>query len=118
VYYKTRSTALSNGHGYHIAAFLKRKGHLVRVGINSLKTHPRFRRTYKDGTIGAHMHAEMDALRFAQPGDELEVIRYKKCDSSWTMAKPCMHCMSYIVEAGIKKIRYTNWEGHWEEMRI
>jgi deoxycytidylate deaminase len=64
------------------------------------------------------MHAEMDVLRFAQPGDELEVLRFKKCDHELTMARPCSTCMSLIREAGIKRLRYTNWDGNWEELRV
>ena len=118
MYYSTRLKALNNNCNYHLAAFLRRKGRLVKVGINSMKTHPRYLRKYPDGTYGAHMHAEMDVLRFAQPGDELDVIRYRKCDSSWTMAMPCSHCMDHIHTAGIKKVRYTNWDGNWEDVDI
>ena len=34
------------------------------------------------------------------------------------MAKPCEHCMRYIREAGIKKVRYTNSQGDWETMKL
>ena len=116
VYYSLRDKALNNGCGYHLAAFLLRRGKLVRAGVNSKKTHPRFYRDYPDGTSGGHMHAEMDVLRFAQPGDEIEVVRYQKCSHNLTMAKPCHHCMKHIVDAGIKRVRYTNWDGDWEEL--
>ena len=116
MYYAPRDKALNNGCGYHLAAFLRRKGRLIRVGINSKKTHPRYIRQYPDGTHGAHMHAEMDVLRFAKPGDELEVVRYQKCGHGLTMAKPCRHCMKHIAEHGIKKVRFTNWAGDWEEL--
>ena len=64
------------------------------------------------------MHAEMNVLRFAQPGDELEVMRFKKCDHALSMAKPCSLCVVEIRKAGIRKVRYTNWKGEWEEMRL
>ena len=60
------------------------------------------------------MHAEMNVLRFAKPGDVLEVIRFRKCNHELTMAKPCDLCMSEIKKSGIKKVRYTNWNGDWE----
>ena len=50
---------------------------LTRIGENTNKTHPRFKRQYPDGTWASHMHAEMNVLRFARPGDELEVIRFE-----------------------------------------
>jgi tRNA(Arg) A34 adenosine deaminase TadA len=117
VYYQAREKALNNGRTYHLAAILRRNGRVVRIGENTNKTHPRFRRKYPDGTWASHMHAEMNVLRFAQPGDELEVLRFKKCDGR-TMAKPCPFCMSEMKKAGIKRVRYTNWNGRWEEIKL
>ena len=118
MYYEARKLAMKNGRQYHLAAILRRRGHVVRVGENTDKTHPKFTRTYDDGTIASHMHAEMNVLRFAQPGDILEVMRFKKCDHSFAMARPCLFCMKFIKDAGIKKIRYTNWAGTWEEINV
>ena len=118
MYYRARSLALGNGRTYHIAAILRRNGRVVKIGENTNKTHPRFKRQYDDGTWASHMHAEMNVLRFAQPGDELEVMRFKKCDHKFSMAKPCSLCMIEIIQTGIKKIRYTNWKGEWEEIRL
>lgn len=116
MYYEARQRALNNGRDYHLAAILKRNGKVVKIGANTSKTHPRFKRQYPDGTWASHMHAEMNVLRFAEPGDELEVLRFKKCNHEWTMAKPCLFCMSEIRKAGIKKIRYTDWSGDWQEI--
>lgn len=116
VYSKAKELAMSNGREYHLAAILRRGKQVVRMGANVSKTHPRFKRTYSDGTTGSHMHAEMNVLRFAEPGDTLEVMRFGK--RKLAMAKPCEHCMQHIREAGIKKIRYTNARGTWEEIRI
>lgn len=118
VYYEARKMAMSNGRCYHVAAILRRKGKVVRVGINSDKTHPRFKRRYDDGTWAAHMHAEMDVLRFAQPGDELEVMRFRKSDNSFAMAKPCRHCMPHIISSGISKVMYTDDDGTWRELQL
>lgn len=118
MYYEARKKALNNGMVYHLAAILRRRGKVVRIGINSSKTHPRFRRQYPDGTWGAHMHAEMDALRFAMPGDELEVLRWKKEDYTFGMAKPCGWCMKHIVESGISKVVYTDYDGTRQEMKV
>lgn len=116
MYYEAKTRALNNGRPYHLAALLKRKGRIVRIGINSSKTHPRFKRQYKDGTWAAHMHAEMDVLRFAEPGDDIEVMRFRKRLDTLAMARPCELCMSHIREAGIKTVRYTNERGEWVEM--
>ena len=118
MYYRAKNLALNNGRSYHIAAILRRNGKVIRVGENTDKTHPRFKRQYPDGTWASHMHAEMNVLRFAQPGDEIEVMRFKKCNHERTMARPCMLCVEALRKAGIKKVRYTNWNGEWEELYL
>ena len=118
MYYRARELAMNNGRTYHLAAILKRDGRVIRVGENTHKTHPRFKRQYKDGTWGSHMHAEMNVLRFARPGDEIEVMRFTKCGKHMTMAKPCPLCEEEIKKSGIKKVKYTNWEGEWEELEV
>jgi deoxycytidylate deaminase len=75
-------------------------------------------RMYPDGTCAAHMHAEMDVLRFAEPGDDLEVMRFRKCDNQLAMAKPCKYCMKHIEAAGIKSVRYTDESGAWKKLKL
>jgi tRNA(Arg) A34 adenosine deaminase TadA len=118
VYYKAEKLALENGRDYHIAAILRRNGRVVKIGENTDKTHPRFKRQYSDGSWASHMHAEMNVLRFAKPGDELEVIRFRKCDHVWTMARPCQLCMSEMRKSGIKRVKFTNWDGEWESIDL
>lgn len=118
MYYKAKDLALNNGRTYHLVAILKRKGKVIRIGENTDKTHPKFTRRYEDGTFASHMHAEMNVLRFAKPGDIIEVIRFSKCGHKMTMAKPCRFCMKHLKNSGISKIRYTNWEGDWETIDL
>ena len=117
MYYQARSKALNNGRKYHLCAILRRKGRVIAIGENTNKTHPRFERTYPDGNISAHMHAEMNVLRFAKSGDELEVMRFRNNDTL-AMAKPCNYCMHYIKELNIKKVRYTDDAGCWKEIKV
>jgi len=114
VYYRAKNLAINNGRPYHVVAILRRKGSVVKIGENTSKTHPRFKRQYEDGSWASHMHAEMNVLRFAQPGDEIEVMRFSKCGHNMTMAKPCKLCEAELKKAGIEKVRYTNWDGNWE----
>ncbi len=118
MYYRAKNLALSNGRTYHLAAVLKRNGKVVRIGANTNKTHPRFKRQYEDGSWASHMHAEMNVLRFSQPGDEIEVLRFSKCSHDLTMAKPCSLCMNEIKKSGIKSVSYTDWEGNWVKIKI
>ena len=57
----------------------------------------------------------MSVLRYARPGDDIQVIRWRK-DGSRGMAKPCRYCERFIAEAQIKSVRYTNDEGNWETL--
>ena len=116
VYHEARNLAVNNGRVYHLAAVLLRKGKVIKVGTNTYKTHPRFKRQYDDGTWGSHMHAEMSVLRFSEPGDVLEVMRFKKSDMSLGMAKPCRFCMYHIRKSGIKSVKYTTDAGTREEI--
>jgi len=118
VYYEAKNLALNNGRNYHLAAILRRNKSVIRVGENTNKTHPKYKRAYGDGGIASCMHAEMNVLRFAKPGDTIEVMRFSKDGSSLTMAKPCPLCMAHMRSAGIKKVRYTDWTGKWIEKRL
>lgn len=117
MYYKTRKIfskikeiALSNGEDFHLAAALFRGKRVVRIGTNSTKTHPRFRRVYSNGEEGSCLHAEMEVLRFSEPGDTLLVVRFLK-DGTLSMAKPCKYCQEFIIESGIKQVTYSDWDG-------
>ena len=118
MYYRAKELAVNNGRTYHLAAILRRNGRVVKIGENTDKTHPRFKRQYSDGTWASHMHAEMNVLRFAQPGDVIEVMRFTKCDHKRTMARPCSICMNEMIKSGIKEVKYTNWSGEWETIEI
>lgn len=118
VHFPARKRALCNGHKFHVAAVLRRNGKIIRVGTNTNKTHPRFIRRYSDGTFAAHMHAEMDVLRFSEPGDELEVMRFRRADNQLAMAKPCKYCMVHIRAAGIRTVRYTDEQGRWMHLDL
>ena len=118
IYFKAKQKALNNGRVYHLAAILRRRGRVIRIGINTHKTHPRFTRTYPDGTVASHMHAEMSVLRFSEPGDTLEVLRVRKSDKQYAMAKPCNYCQAFIKASGISSVRFTNEVGEWEDMEL
>jgi len=49
--------------------------------------------------------------------EKISVVRFLK-DGTATMAKPCIHCQHFLKHVGVKKVRYTNWFGVWEEMSL
>ena len=112
IYKQAQALALTNGEKYHVACILWRRNKPVYIGVNSSKKDERFIRRVSDGSLIDTLHAEMDALRFAQHGDRLEVLRFLK-DGEITMARPCRFCQKYISKSGVEKVLYTDWEGTW-----
>lgn len=112
IHKRAKKMALSNGGRYHVACILYRRGLPVYIGVNTDKTHPRFRRIAADGSEVCTLHAEMSALRFSKPGDFIEVLRFLK-DGSATMARPCSHCMRHIEKSNLSGVAYTGWDGSW-----
>lgn len=120
VYYpsKAKEIALNNEQPYHLVAWAK-KGTSVVFGTNTVRCSAKFERTHPDGTKGYHLHAEMDLIRKFKPGDvsEINVVRFSK-EGKLTMAKPCEYCQRYLKDYGIKKVRYTDWNGKWQTLKI
>ena len=118
MYYKARELALNNNHDFHLVAYGK-VGGSYRLGTNSDKKSARFKRKYRDGSYGYHLHAEMDLIRQCPEGSlrVIHVIRFRK-NGDITMAKPCVHCQKFLKEHGIIKVHYTNWDGEWEVMKL
>lgn len=109
--------AMNNGMPFHLAAILKRGKSTIRIGINQDKTNPRFVRFYKDGHSCSSLHAEMDAIIAAKPGDKLIIIRWNK-GGEITMSRPCNHCMKHIINSGIDEIVYSVWNGSFQKEKI
>lgn len=57
----------------------------------------------------------MEALLDAEPGDRLEVMRWHRDGVTLSMAHPCPHCLRRIRQKGIVNVRYTDWQGEWQE---
>ena len=97
-----------------IAATLDKRGRVIAIGENSIKTHPimkhyggRLRLKHK-----IHLHAEMSALvRSQRKVHGIIVIRVSRNQGNLTMAKPCPICQAAIDDAGIKNIYYSDRDG-------
>lgn len=115
VYYEARSRALNNGTDFHLAAFTSRG----EIGVNTLKGSARFRRRYPNSRGFHHeRHAEVALLISCRVVPrKISVVRFTK-DGRPTMAMPCVHCQNFLRHAGVKRVRFTNWEGAWEEMKL
>lgn len=64
------------------------------------------------------VHAEVAALRGVRgegKGCTLHSLRLLPRDGKLGMARPCDACREALLAAGVRKVRYTNREGEWEE---
>jgi len=116
VYYEAKSRALQNGGVFHLAAYT-RDG---KIGVNRLSRNTaKFRKRYSNSRETCHeIHAEVDLVIHSKVIPErINVIRFFK-DGTPTMAKPCIHCQNFLRMKGVKRVRYTNWDGDWEEMKL
>jgi len=113
-----RKEAMNNAHIFHLTAWAK-VGKSIVYGVNSYRCSTRFQRLYTDGQKGYHLHAEMDLIRKIKGLNvrEISVARFIKSGRP-TMAKPCKYCQKFLKEAGIKKVKYTNWDGKWETLKL
>ena len=110
MYYKAKQKAMSNGMRYHLAAIVWRKKKPIVIRSNSPKGHPDCLRTLSGGSVTSSMHAEMNALRFAKPGDEIEVIRWGK-SGELRCSKPCEMCEKAMRSAGISSVTFIDADG-------
>ena len=97
-----------------IGAVLVNQHHIIAVGYNMLKSHPKQRRYNKSANIDFknkhRIHAEVAVLRKANKqqtqGATLYICRRRR-DNIYGMCKPCSACMQYIIDAKIKRVVYT-----------
>lgn len=118
VYYEARDRALKSGGLFHLAAFIRNDRH--RIGVNRHgKNSAKYFRRYKNSRDTFHeVHAEVDlVLKLREVPEKIYVVRFFK-DGTPTMARPCIHCQNFLKHKGVKAVRYTNWDGEWEEMRL
>jgi len=116
VYYEARNKALTNGQQFHLAACTK--SGLIGINTNERATAKFFRRYDDSGNVSQTIHAEVAlVLKMRRAPDKINVVRFLK-DGTVTMAKPCAHCQNFLRLRGVKTVRYSNWNGEWEEMKL
>ena len=119
MYYEARDAALKKNESYHIAAFLPRRRNSP-IGVNSRREFSsQFRKRYSNSRDTIHdLHAEADLiLQLKEVPERICVVRFLS-DGKPTMAKPCVHCQNFLRLKGVKKVKYTNWNGEWEFMDL
>lgn len=85
-----------------------RKGRILSVGSNNMKTHPLAK---KYGYPFDEMHSELDAFRKCNIKDNLELwnFRFNRFGQE-RISKPCFRCAPWCLEV-FEKIFYTTGHG-------
>lgn len=112
-----RRAAIGNGELFHVAAFAHKRG---PIGVNTnRRSSARFRKQYENSDLFHHeVHAEVALLlRLREVPSQISVVRFYSSGEA-TMAQPCVHCQNFLRQRGVKRVRYTNWRGEWETMRL
>jgi len=87
---------------------------VIAKGYNKRKTNPSL---VKFGFYGGVIHAEAASILKAANGDTLVVIRILK-NGNLSCSKPCIHCLAYAKNFGIKTIVYSDWNSNLRELKI
>ena len=117
MYYKAKQLAMSNNMKFHVAAIVWRRRKPIFIRSNSHKGHPSCLRTLEGGTVTSSMHAEMNALRFAKKGDEIEIIRWGKSGKR-LCSKPCKMCEDAMRNAGISAVTFVDCHGERTRVKL
>jgi len=117
VYYAAREAAMQNRHLFHLAAFTRKRG--GPIGVNQYRGTAKFRKRYHNSREFCYeRHAEVDLiLKLREIPDKIHVMRFLD-NGQPTMARPCVHCQNFLRHKGVKAVRYTNWDGKWEELKL
>ena len=59
----------------------------------------------------------LDRIGEIRTGEIINVVRFTNRGQP-TMAKPCVWCQDYMRKKGVRRVKYTNWNGEWEKMRL
>lgn len=100
-------SVLSDHPQHKLGAAILYKKNVISLGCNKYKTHPKSPHQWK------YLHAEVVAVLKANQdvrGSDIYVWRETKGGIP-ACAKPCSSCMAFLIEAGIKRIFYSDTFG-------
>jgi cytidine deaminase len=93
---------------YKIGAVIARKSHVLGVGFNQRKTHPRSPSEFK------YLHAEV-AAALGIPLPELQraavYVYRERRDGRPGLSRPCAACQRFLSELGVRVAYFTTESG-------
>lgn len=99
-------------------------GNQLITATNDGKSAPQFKKRHSDGAVSHSACAEMRAFQKAGRWRDFSTVKVHvmrvMANGSISMAKPCVHCQAFMFSRGVKarNVRFTNWAGEWERMRV
>jgi tRNA(Arg) A34 adenosine deaminase TadA len=109
---------------YKVGAALYSGNRLLSIGYNQFsKTHPRYAIRKHDGNdFDITLHAELMCLlrrQYYEGNKNLILYVYRGlANGKPGCSKPCPMCMSAIILASVKRIRFYNNQGIAEEIKL
>jgi len=94
---------------YRLGCVLMNKKHVIGLGFNAHRTHPKSPHKYK------HIHAEFSAILGCEVSDLRDSVAYvyrENRNGVIGMAKPCPTCHKMLQDVGVKRIYYTDKDGY------
>ena len=118
LYYELLNAALNNRHPFHVVAWADKKS--TTRGVCSWKQTSKYKKWYKGWQGSCHeRHAEVDLLlKLGKKAPRKIYVTRFKSNGDMTMARPCIHCQNFMRQRGVEVVKYTNWDGAWEELQL
>ena len=91
---------------HRLISFLFKGGCIISIGFN-------FGVVHSETTAINHAWRSKDSLS----GTTILVVRVRK-DGTLGMSKPCDNCVAQLIDAGIRKVIYSNNDGMFQTMKL
>lgn len=100
-----------------VGAALFAKSTLLSIGFNTYDvTHPD---SYRNHEFHRNIHAEHRAIikrRHYENGNLIMYVWRERADGSPGNCRPCHTCQTLLRDAGVKRVRFINSAGKFEEL--
>lgn len=121
-----KSVSTLSDHKFRIGAIIVDKHRIISSGCNSnVKCHPvqmkLDRQFFPEHTCNGKLHAEVAAiiplLKYNVNLSRATLYTYRELkNGNVAPARPCPRCMQLIKSVGIKRIKYTTYDGYANEV--
>jgi len=111
--------AIAPREGLRIGAALYAKSALLSIGFNTYYvTHPA---SARNKLFDRNIHAEHRAIIKRQHYDNSSMVMYvyrELANGILANCMPCLTCQKLMAEAGVKRVRFINEGGQFEELSL